>query len=320
MLNFIGKLSGIATLTRRYVDQVSDTKVRIYDNIAPYPTFSRTDARTLLNMREKIMKESLGMAIYEGRFGASPREVRSILYRCVQNHDNASITPMTVFEELRELVKDKSLYEFLQFESRQGYHDATAFISEIEDEFADIFEGEATEAMTLVSAESYDDLLKRYINHIVAEVKKERIHDPRTGNHEPPSEKLMNEVEQICGVSSNKKDYREGLIGRLGSWKLENKDKLPDLSEVYSDIYDKIKKFYYDDRSKYIQSVFQAILKIADQEKSERSVQCLGLDAKSLQTAEETLKNLELRFGYKRAVAIECLKFLANHNKNRLAA
>ena len=43
VLNFIGKLSGIATLTRRYVDQVSDTKVRIYDTRKTTPGWRRLE-------------------------------------------------------------------------------------------------------------------------------------------------------------------------------------------------------------------------------------------------------------------------------------
>lgn len=43
ILNFLGKLSGIATLTRRYVDQVADTQVRIYDTRKTTPGWRRLE-------------------------------------------------------------------------------------------------------------------------------------------------------------------------------------------------------------------------------------------------------------------------------------
>jgi len=42
-LNFLGKLSGIATLTRRYVDQIADLKVRIYDTRKTTPGWRRLE-------------------------------------------------------------------------------------------------------------------------------------------------------------------------------------------------------------------------------------------------------------------------------------
>jgi predicted Ser/Thr protein kinase len=288
------------------------SKVRIYNNQSPYPTYSRTDAKNLLAAREKIIRESVGSVIYEGRFGASPREIRAILYHSAQSAKYSSLTPMAVFDELRELVKDKSLYEFLQFEPRAGYHDAEGFIREIEDEFAETFETEAIEAMTLVSSDSYEDLLRRYINHVVAEVKREKIYDPRTGTSEAPSEVLMTDIEKICGISSNKKDFREGLLGRLASWKIDRKADLPDVMEVFSDIYDKIKRHYYEERSKYIQTIFKVMLN--DKEAQEKNEQVMS---KNRQMAETTLNTLTERFGYPREAALDCLRFVLNHNRNR---
>lgn len=43
VLNFLGKLSGIATLTRRYVDLAADTRVRIYDTRKTTPGWRRLE-------------------------------------------------------------------------------------------------------------------------------------------------------------------------------------------------------------------------------------------------------------------------------------
>lgn len=43
VLNFLGKLSGIATLTRRYIDQVAHTRARIYDTRKTTPGWRRLE-------------------------------------------------------------------------------------------------------------------------------------------------------------------------------------------------------------------------------------------------------------------------------------
>ena len=43
LLNFLGRLSGIATLTRRYVDAVAGTKARIYDTRKTTPGWRRLE-------------------------------------------------------------------------------------------------------------------------------------------------------------------------------------------------------------------------------------------------------------------------------------
>lgn len=43
VLNFLGKLSGVATFTRRFVDQVADTQARIYDTRKTTPGWRRLE-------------------------------------------------------------------------------------------------------------------------------------------------------------------------------------------------------------------------------------------------------------------------------------
>ena len=43
LLNFLGRLSGIATLTRRYVDAVAGTQARIYDTRKTTPGWRRLE-------------------------------------------------------------------------------------------------------------------------------------------------------------------------------------------------------------------------------------------------------------------------------------
>ncbi len=75
--------------------------MKIYDGLSLQPQFKASEEARLREIRAQLENESLGTPIYEGRFGASPRELRSLLYRAAQNPDEKCLTPMSIFRELR---------------------------------------------------------------------------------------------------------------------------------------------------------------------------------------------------------------------------
>lgn len=264
----------------------------------------------LAEIRRRIMGESVGLVVYEGRFGASPRELKQILHRAAQNTRYEDITPMTIFDELERLVKDRTVYEFLQFEPRGKYHDAAGFIGVIKDEFADLFEIECMRSMSLVADEEYDKLLTRYIENVVADVKKEKIFNSSTEQYEPANQILMREVEKILGVSGSVERHREGLLARMASWKIENKHAQIDVVSIFQDILGKIQEHYFHERKTVVQSNFQSMLALGTDE--ERSI-----DEKQKALARETYEQLKSRFAYSESAARDSLKFMLGHNKKR---
>ena len=57
--------------------------------------------------------------------------MKEVLLNALQDDRRATLTPLGVFDELRELVKRKSVYEFLQQKSDHGYHDHERFIEDV---------------------------------------------------------------------------------------------------------------------------------------------------------------------------------------------
>lgn len=264
----------------------------------------------LREIRNRLLAESQGVVIYEGRFGASPREVRAILHKAAHNSKHETLTPMAIFDELDKLVRDRTVYEFLQFEARGKYHDAAAFIQVIRDDFVDIFEREVFMSMTLVEEEQYDALLKRYVQHVVATVKKERIYNPLTSSNEQPSENLMKDVEKILGVSGAVDRYREGLLGRIAAQKIDNPKADIDVVEIFQDLLRKLQEHYYDRRNALIEENYKAMFAHGTDEEKH-------LSANERKLAQTTFEQLEQRFGYDPVSARACLKFVVNQRKKR---
>ena len=286
------------------------SKVHLYEDEPMRPMFKQAEEAQLRELRSRIINESVGLVVYEGRFGASPREIKQILQRASQNPNYQSVLPMAIFEELERIIKDRTVYEFLQFEPRGKYHDAALFIGVIKDEFADIFELESLRAMSMVAEEEYEKLLSRYIENVVAEVKREKIYNTASEQYEPANQALMLEVERIAGIQGAADRHRESLLSRLASWRIDHpKDEL-DLGMVFQDILSKIQEHYHAQHRSVVQVIYQAMLLIGTDE--ERT-----LSDKDKESARETYAELQRRFGYDELSAKESLKFMLKHNKKR---
>ena len=285
-------------------------KARLYNGETLQPWFRSDEESTFRELRQDIIQESVGMVVYEGRFGASPREVRAILYRAAEKTKTATLSPMTIFDELDRLVKDRSVYEFLQFEPRGKYHDASHFVRMIQEEFADIFENEVQRSMNLVSEEQYQTLLQRYIDHCVASIKKERIYNSKTGGSEDPSAQLMKEVESILDVQGDVGRFREGLLGRIAAYKIDNPKSNIDVGVIFHEILKRIQDHYFNEKRKVIEDNYKVMLQLGTDEEG-------GIGDKERKLAASTYETLEKRFGYDQAAARECLRFTLNMNKQR---
>ncbi len=298
-----------ATLRGAIVKLDPRNKVRLYEG-QPLQGLKAAEDRQLQDLRQQIQAESVGTVVYEGRFGASPREVRQVLYRAAQTALSGMIGPMDIFRELELLVKDRSVYDFLQFEPRGKYHDAPLFIKIIQDEFADIFELELLSSLTLVEEQQYENLLQRYVENIVAEIKKEKIYNAKSSSYEPANLNLMKELEKVLGVTGNTEKHREGVLGRVAAWKIENPSAQIDISGIFPDFLRKVQDHYYDEKSKVIEAAQKAMLALGtDEEKS------LGDQDSAL--AKTAFTQLESRFGYSERATRASLKFLLSNRKVR---
>ena len=286
------------------------SKAHLYEGESLKPTFKQSEESQLRDLKSKVMNESVGLVVYEGRFGASPRETKQILQRCTQNPRHTTVTPMAIFEELERMIKDRTVYEFLQFEPRGKYHDAALFITVIKDEFADIFELESLKSMSMVAEEEYEKLLVRYIENVVAEVKREKIYNTASEQYEPANQTLMQEVEKIIGVTGAVDRHREGVLSRLAGWRIANKKAEIDVAGLFHDILSKIQEHYHGQHQGVVQEIYQAMLTLGtDQEES--------LSEKNKAQAKETYRELQRRFGYDEGSARESLKFMLKYQTKR---
>src|SRR5207248_2430650 len=90
-----------------------------------------------------------------------------------------------------------------------GYHDHEEFVRVVENEHLDVLDEEVRDAMGLVSEKQYRELYERYVQHVLAWTRGERLRNKVTGEMERPDEEMMAQPEEIAQVESTLLSMKE---------------------------------------------------------------------------------------------------------------
>jgi predicted Ser/Thr protein kinase len=266
-------------------------KARLYDEGRAPDRLSSQQARELKKHLQDFWKESDSYPNYEGRTGASARELKTAIGNAAQNSLYKCLTPQAVLEELEALIKDKSVYEFLQQEVVDGYHDHEEFVRVTEGEYLDVLDEEVREAMGLVSEKQYRTMFERYVLHVLAWTRGERLRNPHTGEMERPDEEMMAQTESIVMAGSeDRREFRRGLIAAVGAHRLEHPEGQIDYSEIFPDLFRRLRDHFFDERKRTLRKNAERVLRYLGDERGQ-------LAAREQTQAQETLRSLE-KYGY----------------------
>jgi predicted Ser/Thr protein kinase len=210
-----------------------------------------------------IFRESESAVDFEGRVGVSPREVRTLLLDAAQAPDHACLSPFAVLHELDELCRRTSEYDWLKEKPLSGgYHDHRLFRELVRTRLLDTIEEEMRAASGLVDETRYAELFDRYISHVGAWVKGEKIRNPHTGDFEPADERLMREVEGLLGVRAKHEDHRRGLISTIAAWAIDHPGEKIVNSVVFPQPIRKLREAVFADRRRAVALVVRDMVTI----------------------------------------------------------
>lgn len=235
-------------------------KARLYDEGVAPVRLSNEDRALLLSQVRALRDEWRDALHYEGRYGPSAREMRAVLTDCRYDTESPCISPPSLFRQLRRLVKDKTLYEFLRVEADSGYHDAEGAIDVATGVYVEIVSDEMREAMSLVPPDEYRKVFTKYVQHVNALRLREGVHDTQSGKSEPPDEKFIGEVEAIIAKGALPTTFRENLIGRVGAWHVDHPGQKPDYVQLFPDLIEALRDDYYRRNKAIIESVRDNLL------------------------------------------------------------
>ena len=130
----------------------------------------------------KIKDEFVNDNLYEGKFGISPRDIKNIIYKLSDLHEN--VTFIDTIKYLGKLIQKKNEFDFLNMSSHGDYHNPARFLELIKNDALDEFDHDLRESLGLVDDRSYEEYVKRYISNINARIKGEKIKNIVTGKYE----------------------------------------------------------------------------------------------------------------------------------------
>lgn len=268
-------------------------------------------ARELLSVVPEMLEEGEGTSDYEGRYGASPREMKMILLSASQNPRYAFLSPEAVFEELEELVRDASVFPFLQMKADGDYYRHDNFIQTVRSRYLDILEAEVLDAMGLVDSTRYLELFSRYVDHVSQRLKGEKVLNKSTNTYEQPDEKFLAEVEEMFGVEiQNANEFREGIMGSIAAYSIDHPGERVDFQRVFPNFFSGMRKKFFEERQKTVSKIMNDVLIYAMGDKTE-------LNVAEKTSVETTLHQLVERYGYREDSAQAAVAFLyANRYKS----
>ena len=209
-------------------------KMELYAEGRVPERFDADTARTLRANVAAVFDATAADPAYEGRVGASPREMRGVLLDAAQSPKYPCLSPLAVLDALDALCQRRSEFEWLLLEPKLGgYHDTSRFMEGLMDRLLGTWEQELHRASGLVDEAQYADLFERYVQHISAWVKKERIRNRLTGDHDEPDEKLMVEVERLLDLKGEAAAVRSQMIATIAAWAIDHPDEKIETQVVF---------------------------------------------------------------------------------------
>jgi serine protein kinase len=280
-------------------------KLRLYDT-GEVPVRLNNDERKLIraNLYE-IKEEYKNVPYYEGRTGASAREMKSILIDAAQNNDFKTLSPLAVIHEIRQFIRKVSEYDFLRQEMVDGYHDQEMFIEAILDEYANIVDREVRDCLGLYDTKQWEDFMKKYIVHLSAQLKKEKLKNPITGGYEEPDQSLLNEFESIVGApqeQAQREQFRLNLITQIGAWTLDHPKEAVDYFRIFPDLKQKIEKHFYESQKSLLQKMNTSLKHFGTDHED--------VNSEGVKLARQTIDNMQKKHGYTVDAAKEVIGFL----------
>jgi serine protein kinase len=285
-----------------------EEKLELYDTGAVPERLSQRERRELRQTADALYNEHIDEDEYEGRYGASVREVRTVCLNAAQDRRWDHLSPIAIIEQLRSLVREKSTYQFLRREPVRGYRDAERFVLLVEDWYLRVLDEEVRSAMGLVAEGSHTELFARYLKHISAWTKKEKLEDPVTGKMVEPDTELMKSVEKVLlAPDEEPEDFRRALISQIGAFKLENPDADVDYELLFGSYMRRLKEDFYRQRRKLVEKLEEGFLKVTGGDDK-------GMDPKDREQVLVMRENMH-KLGYNDSSARSAIAYLLKRRR-----
>ena len=281
-------------------------KAKLYDHGEAPAGMKDEEKKILKQVVGEIRREFMDEVFFEGRFGASPREMKTILYEASHSKGFSCLSPLAVLDTIRDFVREKHVYDFLKLEPNGKFNNNSAFIDDVQNEYLAWVTAELESAMDLVDEAEYDRKCSEYFTHVVAFTRNEKVVNPGTGSLEPPSDEILSTVEGLLDVQDPIEVFRKNLVARIGAFRVDNPDTPVNYKTLFPDIFTALKTDFFNRRRAVVNQIEEQLILHGTGETSSVLPRLKGV-------VDQTLRNLKERFGYCDEGLKEIILFVKKH-------
>jgi len=282
-------------------------KAEFYAGVREPEGLSTEQTRDLRAYLPTLIAERQADIDYEGSFGASPREMKEVMLNALQDDTHPGLSPLGIFEELRKIVKLKSVYDWLKRPEEGLYHAHEAYIDVVYERWLDHVDNELRSSMGLVSAQQYDELFGKYILHVSYLLKGEKIYNESASRAEEPDSDLMDRLEGIWKAPEDRERFRRDLIGRVGAYRIDYPGKEITYRRLFPALFRALEEDYFSKQRGEIRTMGECVLALLAEEEEGPRAGTGKLSAEQQEAAENVLERLQQEFHYPRLAVREAL-------------
>ena len=204
--------------------------------------------------------EDFVCSAYEGRRGASAREMMALLSEAAEDPEHRCLSPLSVFSAIKALHKDRSVYDFLRLDANDGYHDTENFLRLAREEYARWVTVEIYDSMELVALSEFPRRTEEYFRHVRAYVAGEKLVNERTNGYEAPSEDLLRGLEKHMALKESSDTFRRNLMTKIAAYSIEHPREKIQYAEIFPELIARLRDSYYEEKRKPLETLAQYIL------------------------------------------------------------
>lgn len=263
------------------------------------------EATDLAALLERMKEEGARATPYEGEIGASPREIKALLFSVGAREDCKCLSPSAVLAGLEDLIKERNIYEFLRVQPDRDYWNYPVLLKALWERYLDWAEEDVRGCMGLAGESQYEDLLARYALHVTQYLKGEKVRNPVTGQLEDPDRRFLEDMESRLKVQGNRVAFRQEFMSKIGAWSLDNPGRPVPYGRLFQSLLQTLKESFYERHAETVRRLGRLALEV------------LALEEPALTTHErrrvdEVISNLKAR-GYCNHCASEVLHLVLRH-------
>ncbi len=169
-------------------------------------------------------------ASYEGRSGASYRDIETIVVDALHRRECNFLSPLQLFKTIEGVNKNPSVYEFVRMHTasedrlpiyEDGYLHPDKVLDLAKEHYRELVNRDLQVAAELISEDAYDKLFHDYIIHVKAFIKSEKVKNPQTGIYEDPDERIMRKMEEKLEIGDDYEERRREFFSNIAAWARE---------------------------------------------------------------------------------------------------